>query len=143
MYTYDLAKLGIAAILLVCIAQPTFAGCGAAPTATNDQASALIQPILIDVLANDSEPSGMAMTIELLGGGTCSGTVVVEFGVVKFTPASTLLANCTIQYRVRNEENIASTPAEILVRNIPTLVFEDDFESGNADAWSDCGPSCP
>ncbi len=114
------ANTALVATLLILVAQPSGAGCGSIPTAVPDEASALIQPILIDVLANDSEPSGMALTIELQGGGTCSGSVEVEFGVVKFTPASTLLANCTIRYRVRNEENVVSSIATVTVHNIPT-----------------------
>jgi hypothetical protein len=143
MPTIQQVKLSfVTGTLLLLLAQPALPGCGALPMAAADMAETLVQPILIDVLANDIEPSGQAMTIEVVG-ETCPGTVAVDFGLLRFTPSGILLANCTISYRVRNEEGEISSTALVNVTNINVVVFADGFESGDADAWDTCDPACP
>lgn len=119
--------------------------CNLAPVVTQDQAEAFLAPILIDILANDADPDGEAMT-PLLVGGTCAtvGTVSLLLDLVQFTPPSMGLASpCTITYTVADESGNTSSLGVVTVTNTTVPLFVDSFESGDTSAWSEtCQGAC-
>ena len=118
---------------------PAGAQCNTAPAAVNDSTTALDQPVLIDVLANDSDPEGQALTV-VATGWTCPGTVTVDFELLTFTPSEPLRQDCEIAYAVTDEGGLGAT-ATVAV-TFPRSIFADDFESGDVSAWSECEPTC-
>lgn len=135
--------LYVVVLLLTLAAPPAVrgAGCNADPVAVDDDASAYSDPIVVDVLANDDDPDGEALTVTVTG-GTCQGTTTVEQGLVSFAPNPPLTADCTITYEARDESGNVAT-ATLRVGRLQTAIFADGFEAGNASAWSECAPSCP
>jgi len=135
-------NLHVAVLLLALTAPPAVhgAGCNADPIAVDDEASTHHDVIVVDVLANDDEPDGEAVDVTLTG-GTCQGTTTAEQGLVSFAPVPPLSADCTITYEARDASGNVAT-ATLRVR-LQTAIFADDFEAGNALAWSECAPSCP
>jgi hypothetical protein len=135
-------KLPLAALVLALVTPPAVhgAGCNSAPLALDDAVSAYRDAVVVDVLANDDEPDGEALDVTLTG-GTCQGTRTVELGLVRYEPNPPLAADCTITYEVRDEAGDVATATLRVTRQ--TGIFTDDFESGNASAWSSCEPSCP
>jgi hypothetical protein len=119
--------------------------CNQAPLASPDTTEAFLIPILIDVLANDTEPDGEVMSV-LLQGGTCAsvGTVTLILDVVQLTPPGTgLAAPCTIFYRVADESGNVSSMVTVTVDNQFDPIFVDGFESGTTSAWSAVCNICP
>jgi len=119
--------------------------CNQDPIASPDTTEAFLIPILIDVLANDTEPDGEVMSV-LLQGGTCAsvGTVALILDVVQLTPPGTgLAAPCTIFYRVADESGNVSSTVTVTVDNQFDPIFVDGFESGTTSAWSAVCNICP
>ncbi|MCP3937681.1 MAG: hypothetical protein GY708_20195 [Actinomycetia bacterium] len=90
----------------------------------------------IDVLANDVEPDGEALTIIEVT-TTCSGVVTVDLGLVLLEPMPPSKA-CTIIYEVADEQGNTAI-ATVEVRQTSAL-FRDSFESGDTSAWSETEP---
>jgi Bacterial Ig domain len=130
--------LALAAVLLAPAAID--ADCNTAPTAVDDTTRAYDQSIVIDVLANDLDAGGQALTVAVTS-ETCPGPVSVDFGLVSYTPSTPLGQNCLIHYTVTDDEGLSAT-AKVTVSMI-TEIFSDGFETGDAAAWSACDPSCP
>lgn len=119
--------------------------CNQDPIASPDTTEAFLTSILIDVLANDTEPDGEVMSVSLQG-GTCAsvGTVTLILDVVQLTPPSTgLAASCTILYRVADESGNVSSTTTVTVNNSFDPIFADGFESGDTSAWSAVCNICP
>ena len=135
-------KLPLAALILALVTPPAVhgAGCNTAPQALDDAVSTYRDAVVVDVLANDDEPDGEALDVTLTG-GTCKGAPTVELGLVSYEPNPPLAADCTITYEVRDESGDVAT-ATLHVRFLADI-FSDDFETGNASAWSACAASCP
>ncbi len=107
--------------------------CNSAPVASNDQAFHEGGLVLIDVLANDVEPDGEAMTVTT-GTTTCAGAVSEDFGLVSLQPvAPGGPEDCTIDYQVLDEQGNPAG-ATVYVRS-SALIFQDGFESGDTSAW--------
>ncbi len=102
------------------------------PLAVDDEAFHSAELMLIDVLANDVEPDGEALTV-IIGSTTCDGTVSEDFGLVSLDPSIPRSEDCQIAYQLEDEQgNTAS--ATIFVRSAG-VVFKDGFESGDTSAW--------
>ena len=110
------------------------------PIAADDAIAIDGKPILLDVLTNDVEPDGQLMTPAVEGGGTCDGTVTVDFGALRFDPAPGGWGQCTIRYRVFDEDGDSDT-ATVHVTLRP--IFFDRFETGDLSGWDECVPACP
>lgn len=117
--------------------------CNTAPSATDDTAEALLDAVVIDVLANDFDPESEPLTLSILT-NSCTGTVSVDRGLVVFNPSTQVNSNCTISYRVTDSGSL-SADAMITVSALPippppppppTPIFSDGFESGNTNGWS-------
>lgn len=108
-------------------------------TAYPDVADHLGYTFTIDVLANDVEPNGEALTVSI-DADTCPNTVTVVEGLIRVEstlgpdaggPAYT----CTIDYRIEDETGHQATSFVTVVALPPILV--DGFESGTTGAWSE------
>ena len=135
-----IALLGLLA-LLAGFTTAHAGGCDLAPTANPDNAETANTTIVIDVLANDSDPLGLALSLTVLSNSCPNATVQVVADSLRLVPTADLLQNCQIHYRATNEEG-ESDDATVLVRQ-RTRIFSDGFESGDASAWTDCDPPCP
>jgi len=97
----------------------------AAPGAQADQATvAEDSSVLVDVLANDTDPDGD--TIRLTGVGTGQyGTAVIEGGRVRYTPAANYNGPDTVSYAVTDTVgNVATGMIDVVVTPVndaPTL----------------------
>lgn len=104
------------------------------PIASDDRARHNGEVVIIDVLANDTEPDGEAMTVTLTS-DTCDGVVTTDFGLVILQPQSPASEQCTIAYNVRDERG--STSAAQVTIESGGVIFKDGFESGDKNAWSE------
>jgi hypothetical protein len=133
--------LGIGSITLnvmMAVAQP----CNIAPTANADEASTIDnRPLIVDILANDSDPDGDPLSVAVLG-EDCPGAVTVgSEETLTYQPSSVSgVVTCSVNYRVADGEGgTASAVVSITVEPFEPLIFADDFESGDLSAWSSVG----
>ncbi len=63
--------------------------------------------VVVDVLANDVEPDGEALTLDNLS-TTCTGTVSEDLGLVTLT-VTDFSGDCTIGYRITDESGGTDT----------------------------------
>ena len=130
-----LVLLGLGGVL----AGAADAACNTAPTAADDAARTYARSIAIDVLANDVD-DGQALSVSVAS-ETCPGTVSVDFDLVTCTPSTPLGQDCLIYSTVRDDEGLSDSALVTVSADIE--IFIDDFESGDASAWSACSPSSP
>ncbi len=116
-------------------------GCNNPPQALGDVADHLGKLVVVDVLANDSDPDGEELSVAVAG-WTCHGTVQESLGLVTLSPDPPAAEDCTISYRVTDERGGLSDLAVVEVQAVAEL-FADGFESGDVSAWSACEPPCP
>lgn len=129
----------IAGALIIGAVTPAVAqGCNNPPQAVADVADHLGQIVAVDVLANDSDPDGEALSVTVVG-WTCHGAVEESLGVVTLHPDPSRAEDCTILYRLRDERGGLSDTVAVEVRAV-AVIFADDFESADGSAWSECEP---
>ena len=121
-----------ASILFLVASSPLLAECNTAPTAVPDAAQTVDESLLVDVLSNDSDPEGQALTVSVVG-TTCPGSATVDFDLVTLTPAPRLTEDCVITYRVTDEGGLFDT-GTVTVALIDSI-FSDDFETGDTSGW--------
>ena len=110
---------------------------GGPPVASDDQAFHQGGTFLaIDVLANDVEPDGEAVQVEMVG-TTCSIQPASpdDFGLVTLTPEVGAPESCTLTYRLRDESGTVSNTATVNIGVPSHLIFRDDCELGNNSRW--------
>lgn len=111
--------------------------CNQAPVAVDDQAGHLGAPLTIDVLANDREPDGEPLSLEIVSVSTpcLADSVVVDRGHIRLSPNPPgTPKSCIVTYRIRDERGSSATA--VLTLNAEGILFWDGFESGTAAAWS-------
>lgn len=108
------------------------AQCNSAPVAVDDEVFHEGVAMVIDVLANDLEPDGEALTVTSVS-TTCAGTVSEDFALVSLVPAAPSSEECQISYQVEDERG-ATASATVAVRSAG-VIFQDGFESGDTSAW--------
>jgi hypothetical protein len=92
-------------------------------------------PVVIDVLANDSSPSGLDASSVTVASAPSHGTTSVNTttGAITYTPAQSYAGTDSFTYTVRDGSGITSSPAHVsVVVNRPTA--NDDFidtDAGN------------
>ncbi|MCP4662283.1 MAG: hypothetical protein GY856_43330 [bacterium] len=116
-------------------------GCNSPPQAVADVADHLGKLVAVDVLANDSDPDGEALSVTVVG-WTCHGTVEESLGLVTLNPDPPRAEDCTISYRLTDERGGLSDTVAVEVQAV-SAIFADDFESADVSAWSECVPPCP
>jgi Bacterial Ig domain len=122
-----------ALLLLLAICPPASALCNGDPGAVDDVVvytggAALV----VDVLANDSEPDGEALTVGNLS-TTCTGTVSQDLGLVTLAVTS-FSGACTIGYRITDERGSFDTATVSVLDG--TEIFSDGFETGDTSQWT-------
>ncbi|MGH1368913.1 MAG: Ig-like domain-containing protein, partial [Maritimibacter sp.] len=88
------------------------------PVATDDEDRTPIEtPVVIDVLANDSDPDGDDLTV--LEATTPDGTVEIDpvTGELTFTPADDFTGPATITYTIADEEGLTDTATVTVMVN--------------------------
>ena len=121
-------------------ASTVLAVCNTAPTSNPDSHTAPVAnvPIVIDVLANDTDPNGQALTLVVVG-DNCQGTATADHDLLRFDPQGKHLpSDCLISYQVRDESGAVSALRTIQITAAGILIFEDGFETGDMGAWSFC-----
>ncbi len=113
---------------------PAFAQCDSAPIAVDDLASHEGRLMVIDVLANDAEPDGEALTLVDVD-TDCDGIASHDFGLVSLQPAEPRSQACWIDYVVEDEQGSQATARIEIVDT--GVIFRDGFESGDISAWSE------
>lgn len=110
----------------------------AAPTAGNDEADLDEDTsAVVDVLANDNDPQGDALTAEVVTPPT-HGTATVSDGKLAFTPAADWHGIDTFTYRA-GDGTSASEPATVTVIVRPVNdnpVADDDAVTGDEDSFT-------
>ena len=112
-----------------------------APVAVDDMMGTEIGvPVLIDVLANDSdvEDSTLGSSVTLVQQPLGGTAVVNPDGTILFTPDADFSGSTIIQYTVRDSEGLQSAPGRVLVRmgspvEMSGLVFVDANNNGVRD----------
>ena len=110
------------------------------PNATGDIADHLGHTFTYDVLANDTEPDGEALTLSVIT-HTCPNTVVATDGLIQVqtepddgSPQG-ISVSCAISYRIEDETGRSDTATlQLTAQTFP--LFSDGFESGSVSAWS-------
>lgn len=120
-------------LALLLLASPIHA---ADPIAAPDVAEHFGLRVVVDVLANDIEPDGEALTVHLdLGNTDCEGQVSEDFGVIRLAPTSGGPETCTISYWITDELDNASQAVDVTVIPSHQVIFVDGFESGDTMNW--------
>ena len=129
--------LGTVLFLLSTTAQ---AGCNG-PVATVDLVDNYGVPLMVDMLANDRDADGDALTVEVTG-STCIGHVVAVRGAL-LEISSSGPQSCTISYRITDATGKTATSQVQLNAVSLGPLFADGFELGSTVAWSEtCPGSC-
>ena len=99
--------------------------------------------LTVDVLANDIDPDGEALTITAVSpSGSCPESASGQYGLVVVTSVTNRPVACTFTYWVRDESG-RSASATLTINAGTFEIFEDGFESGDTNAWSDaCTTNC-
>lgn len=98
----------------------------APPTANADTATTPYEtPITIDVLANDSDPEGGALTLVSVG-TSAQGQTAINNGQVDFTPNNAFAGNASFTYVVSDPEGNTSTGSvTVTVTNNAPVALDD------------------
>lgn len=76
------------------------------PTAADDVATTTVgTPITINVLANDSDPDGDPLTVEMYGEPDYGSVVVEKDGTIRYTPAPGYVGTDYFNYRISDGTN--------------------------------------
>ncbi len=138
-----MAGIAVAASLSA-IALPTVASgqCNSQPVVQNDVAETYNKPLIVDVLANDSDSDGEALSLSVVS-STCAGSTTVTFDLLRYAPSAPLVSPCQITYRATDERG-AFSQAIVTINAGSPVIFADGFESGDTVAWTfGCPPTCP
>lgn len=106
-----------------------------APEAQNDSADYYGHRLVVDVLTNDVELDGEALTLSL-DSTNCPASLAISFDgplVVVDTNPATPPVSCTITYRVTDERDDFDTAVLSLIAQ--PGVFSDGFETANTSRW--------
>ena len=135
-------RVGLCAVLSLALAGQLAAQCNAPPVAVADAAStADNQTLLIDVLANDSDPDGDPLGVDIES-STCAGTVAAgAFGLLAYEP-DPVAAPVTCEIGYRAHDGTTSSPIAVVAVTVRAsgMIFADGFESGDLSAWDEAVP---
>ena len=104
------------------------------PTPQSDSITTLQgQSILIDVLANDSDPDGDTVTIDSIDTDPNNGTAVIEGGQIRYTPNADFTGMEFFTYRVLDGQGLSSVAfvtvivnevnADPIISNVPDMMI--------------------
>ena len=82
----------------------------AAPTATADAATTMPDvPVVIDVLANDTDPDGQPLTVSAILAQSNGTATILPDGTVEFTPAPGFIGQATFTYEITDADGLTDT----------------------------------
>ncbi|MCI0581368.1 MAG: tandem-95 repeat protein, partial [Chloroflexi bacterium] len=118
----------------------TNAACGGGrPVAADDAASTLLNTaVTIDVLANDLDPEGGALTVASVG-QPANGTAANNGSDVTYTPNTGFLGSDSFEYAACDPDGLcdaATVAVEVHCPAQPDGGFSDDFEPGAEAGWT-------
>lgn len=115
------------------------AATGQAPIADDDFANAVEDtPLLIDLLANDSDPDGDLLTIESLNTLQTAGSLLIHGdGTVTYTPATDFEGSDTFSYRVSDPSGRWAEATATVNVAADGMTAGDDTESTDEDSLLD------
>lgn len=118
------------------------AGCSA-PVAVADGADNYGAALVVDVLANDRDADGDALSVAVTG-TTCAGAAIeVRGGLIAIEPWDHRPRACTIDYRVSDATGRSATAVLSLAAVTLPAIFADGFEAGSTGRWSEtCSSGC-
>ena len=108
-----------------------------APIATNDSATTLQDtPVIVSVLANDTDVDGNLLTVTAVTGPAHGSAVINANNTVTYTPATGWFGADNFTYTISdgNGGTASATVSITVAQN--DLIFKDGFGSCNASAWS-------
>ncbi len=111
-----------------------YAQCNSAPSATNDEIFHTGDPLIIHVLANDSDLDGDDLAVTVTD-EDCSGDVTESFGTVMLTPDIDSSESCVITYKI--DDGREGTDTAVVNIHSTGLLFKDSFETGDTTRWDD------
>jgi Big-like domain-containing protein len=128
---------------------------GQAPTARDDAASTVENtPVVINVLANDSDGGAPPLAVTNVGPPANGTTTNNGDGTVTYRPNMSFTGSDSFTYTIKNGQNLSAT-ATVRVRVnpfcplVPTGSFSDTFEPGAKPGWgvdtfkNNLGPASP
>lgn len=90
-------------------------------------------PLLLDVLANDSDPDGNALAITRVS-ATDKGIITFEGAVLRFVPNANFTGVVEVTYDVSDGSNVASSVAKFIITPVQDApVAQDDPVASNED----------
>jgi dienelactone hydrolase len=96
------------------------------PTASDDSASSVVnEPVVIDVLANDSDPNGDSLSVASVTDGATGNVTINGDGTVTYTPATDFVGTDSFTYTVTDGRGGSAT-ANVDVELIGNHVVSDD-----------------
>ena len=108
------------------------------PVAVADTATTPVKTsVTIDVLANDSDPDGNALSLKSVSSCSRGGTAVIVGGTVKFTPSSSLVRGDveTFTYTVIDTKGSTATgTVTVTISNSAPLAVNDSASTRKGDA---------
>ncbi len=113
---------------------PVFAQCNSAPVAVDDDIFHTGDPMIIHVLANDSDLDGDDLAVTVTD-EDCSGDVTESFGTVMLTPDINSSESCAITYKI--DDGREGTDTAVVNIHSTGLLFKDSFETGDTTRWDD------
>ena len=124
----------VAVFVILCCVFPQFVrACDNPPVAVDDAIRTQEQlVVLIDPLANDSDPQGLPLVVAIVS-STCPGSTTTDGDLIVLTLATVLTSTCQITYSIDNGVTTAATATVSVLPGAP--FFQDSFESGNLSSW--------
>lgn len=113
------------------------------PTANNDEFEFSNQgPVILDVLANDTDPDGNALSISAVVSQPASGQAYIVDNRIIFDPNGEAFTNVTLSYRITDGTGFADT-ATVSVNfsldepEMPDRTYDTDGHSDNGNGLGD------
>ncbi len=132
-YTVSDGSLSDTATLIVTVsAQPN-----AAPVAANDEASTDEDTsVLIDALANDSDPDDDAIALTEITQAPANGTATIENGQIRYTPAADFAGADTVTYQITDGALTDEAQLVVTVRPVNDAPIASDDQAATDEDTS-------
>ena len=119
---------GLSSVALVTV---TVAGSGNRPPVTaNDAASTGAGvPVVVDVLANDTDPDGSTITLTFVAQPPSGGTTTIQNGAVLFTPTAGFTGTATFSYTIADDGGLkadGTVTVTVIACTVQPPVLADD-----------------
>jgi hypothetical protein len=110
------------------------AGCSN-PEAVADTVDNYGAALVVDVLANDRDADGDALTVTITSNGCAGAAVQVSGSLLRIEPANQAPSTCSIGYRITDATGRTAT-SHVNLEAVFLPIFADGFETGSPVRWS-------